>query len=109
MFPAICFVHYPAIAKIVREEAAKFGINYASYRTLPGIFMQFIKFMKDMGTADQIGDITTVRHRNNELALQVDIAKTSMNSQATTTTLGVIRSQSKETWPDACSICNKKI
>ena len=82
MFPAICFVHYPAIAKIVREEAAKFGINYASYRTLPGIFMQFIKFMKDMGTADQIGDITTVRHRNNELALQVDIAKTSMNSQA---------------------------
>ena len=44
--------------------------------------MQFIKFMKDMGTADQIGDITTVRHRNNELALQVDIAKTSMNSQA---------------------------
>ena len=89
MFPAICFVHYPAIAKIVREEAAKFGINYASYRTLPGIFMQFIKFMKDMGTADQIGDITTVRHRNNELALQVDIAKTSMNSQANAAADGV--------------------
>ena len=32
MFPAICFVHYPAIAKIVREEAAKFAANYASYR-----------------------------------------------------------------------------
>ena len=29
-----------------------------------------MKFVKDMGTADQIGDITTVRHRNNELALQ---------------------------------------
>ena len=39
LFPAICFVHYPAIAKIVKEEAAKFGINYASYRTLPGIFI----------------------------------------------------------------------
>jgi fatty acid desaturase (delta-4 desaturase) len=89
LFPAICFVHYPAIAKIVREEAAKFGVNYASYRTLPGIFIQFMKFVKDMGTADQIGDITTVRHRNNELALQVDIAKTSMNSQANAAADGV--------------------
>jgi acyl-lipid (7-3)-desaturase (Delta-4 desaturase) len=82
LFPAICFVHYPAIAKIVKEEAAKFGINYASYRTLPGIFIQFMKFVKDMGVADQIGDILTVKNKNNKLALQIDIAKTALNSQA---------------------------
>ena len=37
LFPAICFVHYPDIAKIVKEEAAKLNIPYASYRTLPCI------------------------------------------------------------------------
>ena len=32
LFPAICFVHYPAISEIVKEEAAKFGVPYSSYR-----------------------------------------------------------------------------
>jgi fatty acid desaturase (delta-4 desaturase) len=57
LFPAVCFVHYPAIRKIVREEAAKAGVPYSEYRTLPGVFAEFMKFVKDMGTAEQIGDI----------------------------------------------------
>ena len=69
LFPAICFVHYPAIAKIVKEEAAKFGVPYSSYRTLPGIFVEFMKFVKEMGTAEQIGNvpIDEVKHVNKKL------------------------------------------
>ena len=69
LFPAICFVHYPAIAKIVKEEAAKFGVPYSSYRTLPGIFVEFMKFVKEMGTAEQIGNvpIDDVKHVNKKL------------------------------------------
>ena len=67
LFPAICFVHYPAIRKIVAEEAEKFGVPYANYRTLPGIFVEFLKFVKDMGTAEQIGDIGVPKHANKSL------------------------------------------
>ena len=67
LFPAICFVHYPAIRKIVAEEAEKIGVPYASYRTLPGIFVEFLKFVKDMGTADQIGDVVEAKHKNKSM------------------------------------------
>ena len=69
LFPAICFVHYPAIAKIVKEEAAKFGVPYSSYRTLPGIFVEFMRFVKEMGTAEQIGNVSIdeVKHVNKKL------------------------------------------
>ena len=30
MFPAISFMHYPAISRVVRDECAKRGVNYAS-------------------------------------------------------------------------------
>jgi len=64
LFPAICFVHYPAISKIVAEESAKLGVPYSSYRTLPGIFVEFMKFVKDMGTAEQIGDVAQPKYKN---------------------------------------------
>ena len=63
LFPAVCFVHYPAIAKIVAEEAAKIGVPYASYRTLPGIMVEFFKFVKDMGTAVGTRTYYPPRHR----------------------------------------------
>ena len=61
-------MHYPAIAKIVKEEAEKFGAD-SSYRTLPGIFAEFMKYVKEMGTAEQIGDIgiEEVKHVNKKL------------------------------------------
>ena len=68
LFPAICFVHYPAIAKIVAEEAAKMGIPYSSYRTLPGIFVAFWKFVRDMGTAEQIDDVLLPKFANPQLS-----------------------------------------
>lgn len=54
MFPAISFMHYPAISKIVRDECKKRDINYASYDTLPEILGRFYKFMKEVGVADQV-------------------------------------------------------
>ena len=41
LFPAISFVHYPAIAKIVRDECEKRDIPYAHYDTLPSIVGRF--------------------------------------------------------------------
>lgn len=54
MFPAISFMHYPAISKIVQDECEKRDINYASYDTLPEILVRFYKFMKEVGVADQV-------------------------------------------------------
>jgi fatty acid desaturase (delta-4 desaturase) len=67
LFPAICFVHYPAIRKIVAEEAAKVGVPYSTYRTLPAIFVEFMRFVKEMGSAEQIGDIAEPKHKNTSL------------------------------------------
>lgn len=54
MFPAISFMHYPAISKIVREESEKRGINYASYDTLPLILSRYFKYMREAGQAEQV-------------------------------------------------------
>lgn len=54
LFPAISFMHYPAISKIVRSECEKRGINYTSYETLPEILTRFFKYMKEAGSAPQM-------------------------------------------------------
>mmetsp|Transcript_20975 Transcript_20975/g.35178 ORF Transcript_20975/g.35178 Transcript_20975/m.35178 type:complete len:561 (-) Transcript_20975:446-2128(-) len=51
LFPAVSFMHYPNISKIVKEEATKVGIPYAEYKYLPTILAQFQKFMKSAGEA----------------------------------------------------------
>lgn len=68
LFPAISFMHYPAIAKIVKEESEARGINYASYSTLPEILVRFYKYMKEAGAAEQtpmkngmLGDVNSLR------------------------------------------------
>ena len=43
LFPAISFMHYPAIAKIVEDEATKRGLQYAKYDTLPQILSRFTR------------------------------------------------------------------
>lgn len=69
LFPAISFMHYPAIAKVVKEECEARGINYASYDTLPEILVRFYKYMKEAGSAEQtpmkngqIADVTMLRN-----------------------------------------------
>jgi fatty acid desaturase (delta-4 desaturase) len=53
LFPAISFMHYPGISKIVAEEAAKRGVPYSRYATLPEILARFVKYMADVGVAEQ--------------------------------------------------------
>lgn len=53
LFPAISFMHYPAISKIVAEEAAKRGVPYAHYPTLPQIIGRFMRYMSEVGAAEQ--------------------------------------------------------
>lgn len=43
LFPAISFMHYPAISKIVEDEANKRGLLYAKYDTLPQIIGRFTR------------------------------------------------------------------
>jgi fatty acid desaturase (delta-4 desaturase) len=47
-------MHYPAISKIVAEESAKRGIPYAHYPTLPEILGRFMRYMKEVGAAEQL-------------------------------------------------------
>ncbi|MEW5311629.1 MAG: hypothetical protein WDW38_003328 [Sanguina aurantia] len=54
LFPAISFMHYPAISKIVSEECAKRGVPYAHYNTLQEILPKFVGFMRDVGSAKQV-------------------------------------------------------
>lgn len=53
LFPAISFAHYPAIAAIVQDECARRGVPYARYDTLPEILGRFIRYMREVGAADQ--------------------------------------------------------
>lgn len=53
LFPAISFMHYPAIAAIVKDECQKRGIQYAHYDTLPEIISRFVQYMKEVGAAPQ--------------------------------------------------------
>ena len=53
LFPAVCFVHYPAIAAIVKDECGKQGVPYATYPSLPTILGRFIAFMAKAGAAEQ--------------------------------------------------------
>ena len=52
LFPAISFMHYPKIAKIVREECEKRNITYVHYQTLPEIIARFSDYMKSVGSYD---------------------------------------------------------
>lgn len=45
---------YPAIAAIVAEECAKQGVPYSSYPSLAAIGIDCLRYMRDMGTAEQL-------------------------------------------------------
>eukprot|EP00199_Chlamydomonas_sp_CCMP681_P000966 CAMPEP_0119102420 /NCGR_PEP_ID=MMETSP1180-20130426/1176_1 /TAXON_ID=3052 ORGANISM="Chlamydomonas cf sp, Strain CCMP681" /NCGR_SAMPLE_ID=MMETSP1180 /ASSEMBLY_ACC=CAM_ASM_000741 /LENGTH=516 /DNA_ID=CAMNT_0007086713 /DNA_START=15 /DNA_END=1565 /DNA_ORIENTATION=+ len=51
LFPAISFMHYPAISKIVRDEAQKRGVLYNEYDTLWEILGRFQLYMREVGSA----------------------------------------------------------
>jgi linoleoyl-CoA desaturase len=55
LFPRICHVNYPAIAKLVEETCREFGVRYKEHRSiLEGVVMHF-RWLRRMGVADPIG------------------------------------------------------
>ncbi len=53
MFPSVSSAHYPAIARVVRDECTKRGIPYISYSSLATIVLAFLAFMREVGAAEQ--------------------------------------------------------
>ena len=49
LFPNICHVHYPKIAKIVRETAAEFKVPYNEHKSFGEAIRSHISFLKAMG------------------------------------------------------------
>ena len=59
---------------------------YANYSALPGIFAEFLKFVKDMGTADQIG-----RRRRGEAAQEQVHVLEALRRETAATGTGIAR------------------
>ena len=51
LFPRICHIHYPQIAKIVREACAEFGVRYSAHRTLLSALCSHYQWLHRMGQA----------------------------------------------------------
>jgi linoleoyl-CoA desaturase len=52
MFPRICHVHYPELTKIVISTAEEYGLVYREKRTVTGAFLDHLRWMKRIGSAD---------------------------------------------------------
>lgn len=52
MFPGICHVHYPALTKLVISTAEEHGLRYRETRTVTGAFLDHLKWLKTLGSAD---------------------------------------------------------
>jgi len=54
LFPNICHVHYPEIAKIVKATAAQFAIPYNCQKTFGGAVISHYKHLKELGRNDSV-------------------------------------------------------
>lgn len=51
LFPNICHIHYPAIAKIARETAAEFGVAYNAQKTVLSAVRSHLRMLYRLGHA----------------------------------------------------------
>lgn len=49
LFPGVCHVHYPDIAKIVKRTAAEFGVPYNVYPSFTAALRSHLRHLKAMG------------------------------------------------------------
>ena len=49
LFPQICHLHYPALAKIVEDTAEDFGVNYHAHPTMLSAVRSHYNWLKTMG------------------------------------------------------------
>ncbi|HZM86904.1 MAG TPA: acyl-CoA desaturase [Blastocatellia bacterium] len=54
MFPGICHTHYRALTKIVKSTAEAHGLVYRERRTIAGAFLDHLKWLKILGSADDL-------------------------------------------------------
>ena len=56
LFPAISFVHYEKIARVVRSECAARGVRYAHFPSLAANLQSFVACMRALGAAPTVVD-----------------------------------------------------
>ncbi len=49
LFPQICHIHYPAIAKIVEETSKEFGVSYNAHPTAWSAIASHFRWLREMG------------------------------------------------------------
>jgi linoleoyl-CoA desaturase len=52
LFPQICHVHYPALAKIVEETCREFGLKYKAHKTFLAGVASHYRWLRRMGVAE---------------------------------------------------------
>ena len=50
LFPKVCHLHYPALARVVAEVAARHGLKHRSHRTFGGALSSHFGHLRVMGT-----------------------------------------------------------
>ncbi|MDP2385810.1 MAG: acyl-CoA desaturase [Bacteroidota bacterium] len=56
LFPTICHVHYPAVAKIVKATAEEFGVPYLENKTLADALRSHLQTLKNLGRLPDINE-----------------------------------------------------
>src|SRR6266516_402189 len=51
LFPQICHVHYPALARLVEDTCREFGVRYAAHETLWAAVASHFRWLRRMGRA----------------------------------------------------------
>jgi linoleoyl-CoA desaturase len=54
LFPRVCHVHYPAIAKIVQAACAEFGVRYAAHESFHAALASHWRWLRHMGRLDDL-------------------------------------------------------
>jgi linoleoyl-CoA desaturase len=52
LFPKVCHLHYPALARIVEEVAREHGVRYRVSRTFGGAIASHFRLLRKLGQAD---------------------------------------------------------
>lgn len=55
LFPSICHVHYPEVAKIVKQTVEEFGLPYHEYQKLGRAVYSHVKVLKSFGNGQELG------------------------------------------------------
>ena len=52
LFPQICHIHYPAMARIVEETCHEFGLRYKAFKTFFSGLASHYRWLRRMGMAE---------------------------------------------------------